>query len=76
MDNLFMNAGVIAVIYLLLKFAEMRLIIKENKPLKDLVKDTLMVYCSVVLGIYIIYQLIPIGEFAEVTHAFVDAPGF
>lgn len=71
-----MNAGVIAVIYLLLKFAEMRLVIKENKPLKELVKDTLMVYGSIILGMYIIDQLIPMGEFAEVTHAFIDAPGF
>ena len=47
MDNLFINAGIIAFIYILVKFAEMRVILKENKPLKELVKDTIFVFISV-----------------------------
>jgi hypothetical protein len=39
MDNIFLNAGIIAVVYLLLRFAEMRIVLKESKPLKDLAKD-------------------------------------
>jgi hypothetical protein len=77
MENLFMNAGIIAIIYLLLKFAEMRLVLKENKPLKDLLKDTFIVYISILLGMYIIDQLMPSGKVSfENTKAFIDNPEF
>lgn len=77
MDNVFLNAGIIAVVYLLLRFAEMRIVLKESKPLKELAKDTLLVYFSIVLGIYVIEQVIP-GESSgnKVIGAFTDAPGF
>ena len=76
MDNLFINAGIISFIYILVKFAEMRVILKENKPLKELVKDTIFVFISVITGFFIINQIIPKELSNEVTHAFVDAPGF
>jgi hypothetical protein len=76
MDNLFINAGIISIVYLLVKFGEMRIILKENKSLKDLIKDTIYVYFSVILGIFIIEQLVPKELTSEVTHAFIDAPGF
>jgi hypothetical protein len=77
MDNVFLNAGIIAVVYLLIRFAEMRIVLKESKPLKELAKDTLLVYFSIVLGIYVIEQVIP-GESGgnKVIGAFTDAPGF
>ena len=58
MDNLLINAGIIAFIYILVKFAEMRVILKENKPLKELVKDTIFVFISVITGFFIINQII------------------
>lgn len=76
MDNLFINAGIISVVYLLVKFAEMRIILKENKPLKELIKDTIYVYFSVIIGFFIIKQVIPKELTSEVTHAFVDPPDF
>ena len=77
MDNSFINAGIIAITYLLVKFAEMRLIQKENRPLKELIKDTAVVYFSILLGMYIIEQLIPVGnERRPVTQAFIDVPEF
>ena len=77
MDNIFLNAGIISVVYLLVRFAEMRIILKESKPLKELAKDTLIVYFSIVLGIYVIEQVMP-GESGgnKVIGAFTDAPGF
>jgi hypothetical protein len=38
MDNYFIHSGIIAFVYLLLKFAEMRIVTKETKPLKDLMR--------------------------------------
>ena len=40
----FITALVIAAVFLLFKFLEMRFILKENKPLKNLLKETLVVY--------------------------------
>lgn len=60
MDNIFLIAGIISVIFLIAKFLEMRYIDKEPKPLKFLIRDTLLVYLSVVTGKFIIDQLNPI----------------
>ena len=43
----FVGALVIAGIYLLLRFLEMRFVLKENKPLKILLREAVMVYLSV-----------------------------
>ena len=53
MDNIFLIAGIIAFIFLLAKFLEMRMVDKESKPLKLLVRDALLVYFSVVAGHFI-----------------------
>ena len=46
MSKLVMTAGIISVIYFLIKFLEMRFILKENKPLKQLIIDTLIVFIA------------------------------
>ena len=55
-DSNFMVGGIISVIYFLLKFIEMRFIIKENKPLKLLFRDTLVVYIGSILGLSVYSQ--------------------
>ena len=62
MSNVFINAGITAFIFLIIKFIEMRFIEKENKPLKELIKDTLIVYISVLSGYYLLEQLSPMME--------------
>ena len=52
--NQLLTSSVISVIYFVLKFTEMRLILKENKPLKDLFKDTLLVFISASLCLIIL----------------------
>jgi TctA family transporter len=80
MDNIFVIAGIIAVIFLIIKFIEMRFIEKENKPLKLLIRDALVVYISVIVGYFILEQVKPViqsaGEGASVTPVFTDNPGF
>ena len=79
MDNIFLIAGVISVIFLIAKFLEMRYIDKEPKPLKYLIRDTLLVYLSVVTGKFLVYQLNPIiNETAApvIPIAFTDNPPF
>ena len=61
-SNIFVNAGAAAILFLIMKFIEMRFIEKENKPLKELIKDTLIVYISVLSGFYLLDQLSPMME--------------
>ena len=73
----FVNAGIIAIVYLLIKFAEMRLLLKEIKPIRELIRDMVIVYISVFVGLYIVDQLQTHGlNTFEVTSAFTDVPGF
>jgi len=53
----FVGALVIAGFYLLMRFLEMRFILKENKPLKILLREAVMVYLSVLGGDFIQRQL-------------------
>ena len=59
MDNIFIIAAIISVIFVIAKFIEMRFIEKEAKPLKFLIRDALLVYVSVIMGHFILGQLKP-----------------
>ena len=60
MDNIFLVSGIISVIFFIAKFLEMRYIDDEPKPLKILIRDSLVVYVSVVIGSFILEQLNPV----------------
>lgn len=79
--NTFVVAGIISFVFFLIKFIEMRFIDKESKPLKFLIRDSLLVYFSVVAGTFVVEQLKPViqegGEGAVINPAvFTDNPGF
>lgn len=80
MDNIFLIAGIISVIFFIAKFLEMRYVEEESKPLKILVRDSLLVYVSVVLGGFILDQLNPVINETEILSsvplAFTDNPPF
>ena len=77
--NHILTSSVISVIYFVLKFIEMRLILKENKPLKDLFKDTILVFISATLCLIILEQFNLnelIGNIKAVPSVFVSKPDF
>jgi len=77
MNNIFVLAGVISVIFVIFKFIEMRFIDKEPKPLKLLIRDALLVYVSVVSGYFIVEQIQPIVKnSADKIPIFTDNPEF
>ena len=81
MDNIFFIACIISLVFLVFKFIEMRFVDKESKPLKLLIRDSLLVYFSVVSGTFILDQLKPViqeGGASVVVNptVFVDNPGF
>ena len=58
----------------------MRFIDKENKPLKFLIRDSLLVYFSVIVGNFVVDQLKPVIQDGENGLSnplvFTDSPGF
>ena len=73
----FLQAAVIAVVYVLFLFLEMRFILKENKPMKRLLRDGLLVYLSVLLGDFVLNQLGPLKNVGKYTPAvFTNDPDF
>jgi len=85
--NLFVIGAIIATVYFLLKFLEMRFVDQDNKkPIKVLIRDTLIVGISSVLGVYLLEQFKMFhsgsgigGDGAGASSspaAFVDTPGF
>ena len=77
MEKYIIHSGIIAFIYLLMKFVEMRMVKKETKAIKDLIRDTIIVYLSSIVGLYIINEFIPTNVVMKnVTNVFTDAPGF
>ena len=80
MDNIFIIATVISVIFFIIKVIEMRFDDNESKPLKLLIRDTLIVYFSVIFGYFIMEQLKPVleiaGEAVSTPQVFTDNPEF
>jgi hypothetical protein len=77
MENIFIIAGVVSVVFLIAKFLEMRFIEKEAKPLKHLIRDALVVYFSVVAGNFVMEQINPVFEGGKkLTPVFTDNPEF
>lgn len=54
--NKLLSSSVISVIYLIIKFLEMRFVSKENKPLKKLVLDALIVFIASIITSFIFEQ--------------------
>ena len=79
MTNIFVVAAIISITFLLAKFLEMRYIEKESKPLKLLIRDSFLVYFSVIIANFIMDQMNPVikgGTAVKVTPVFTDNPGF
>ena len=76
-NSIFYLSGAISVIYLIVKFLEMKFIIKEKKPLKHIFRDALIVYFSSIGGYYLLQQFQPITEnLNEKVAAFTNPPDF
>ena len=79
MSNLVITSAIISVIYFFIKFFEMRFILKENKPLKQLVIDALIVFIASTSTILLLEQFNLgelIGNTKEVPGAFINKPDF
>ena len=80
MENIFVLSTLIAIVYFLAKFIEMRFVLKEIKPLKVLIRETLLTYVSTVIGLFIANQFdmmkTAVNAIGGGVNVFVDNPGF
>tara|TARA_B100000287_G_C20627088_1_gene778274 strand:+ start:458 stop:688 length:231 start_codon:yes stop_codon:yes gene_type:complete len=57
MEQYILYALLISVSYILIKFIEMKVVLKEFKPLKDVIRDTIIVFVSVIIGMFLYSQV-------------------
>jgi RsiW-degrading membrane proteinase PrsW (M82 family) len=90
--KIFVIGVVVAIVYFLLKFMEMRFVESDNqKPVKVLIRDSLVVCISSVLAVFILNQFGEMGGGgggggggsggsgsgnSSIPAVFVDTPGF
>ena len=77
--NQVLTSSIISIIYFIIKFIEMRLILKENKPFKELFKDTVIVFISTTLALIILEQFNIneiIGNIKTAPSVFISKPDF
>ena len=73
--SIFLLGLIISVVYLIYKFIEMRFIFKQAKPIKELVRESLIVYICCVAGLFINNQ-INHKSMISVPKVFTNAPNF
>lgn len=76
MDNqkYILTPFIISVIFLIAKLGEMRFVLKENKPIKELLKEVVIVFISGILGTVSMEQLYIVSN--KPTNIFVGTPDF
>ena len=88
MEKLLVVSGLIAFIFFLLKMLEMKYILKEWKPLKHTIRDSVYVFISGFLCLFVFLNISgSVNDFMNVitdnksmnlkaTQVFTDEPGF
>lgn len=78
MDSVYINALLVSIIFFVVKMIENKFQNDETneKPLKNMVKDTLIVYVSCIVGSIIYKQFFPSGSVKNAASAFVNNPDF
>ena len=70
----YIHSTIIAVVYFIIKYSEMR-IKRINKPIEELIKDSIIVFISTIIGLYIITLLPSENETVPIV-VFTDKPNF
>jgi hypothetical protein len=71
----FISGLAISFIYVIIKFIEMKFVTKKNIPLKLIFRDSLIIYLSSVLGLFVLEQFSN-KIIKTATQVFTDKPSF
>lgn len=75
-NNSFILATSIAIFYAIFKFVEKRFFVKEDIVFKNIFKNTLIVYASSLVGIFVVEQVSDSVSVKTPTSAFTGTPDF
>lgn len=76
MENIFTYSLLISLSFIIIKFIETKIILKNNEQsIKHLIKDSIIVYLSSFIGLYVVQQINPEITTTE-PGAFTEKPGF
>jgi len=88
MEKVFILSIIVTCIFVILKVIEMKFIDKEFKPLKIMIRDSVVVFTSTMIGSFILFNMDgSVTDFLNVvtnnksfnmseTQIFTDSPGF
>ena len=79
MSNQLLTSVIVSVTFFLAKFLEMRFILKENKPLKELISDSVIVFVSTTATLMVLEQFNlneMLGNIKSAPSAFINKPDF
>mgnify|MGYP001210920345 CR=1 FL=1 len=80
MENSIQIAIIIAVVFFIIKFIDIKFIKKSDQPLKSILIDSLITFVSTILGLFIMDQFgfvkSMIGGSTDQVQAFVSNPEF
>tara|TARA_B100001059_G_C17712995_1_gene516490 strand:+ start:548 stop:778 length:231 start_codon:yes stop_codon:yes gene_type:complete len=76
MDNIYIVALSVSIVFMISKFFEIRFILKEKVNIKQLVIDCILVYFSVIVGYFIIEQFADKAKNLTQAPVFIDSPKF
>ena len=76
MDNIYLIALGISIVFFVCKFFEVRFVLKEKVNFKQLLIDTFLVYFSVIIGNFIISQFLDKTKTLTQAPVFIDNPKF
>ncbi len=76
MERPFIISGIIALIYIIIKFLEIRFVKKEPKPIKELIRETVLVFISSISGLFIYQNIEPEQNIKNQTAAFTGKADF
>mgnify|MGYP001499611217 CR=1 FL=1 len=77
MTSLYFNGLIISALFLVIKFFEIRFVTKQEIPPKILIRDSVIVYISVLFGHYLLSQFgsdSPLNK--KIVEVFTDSPSF
>jgi len=88
MEKVFILSIIVTCLFVTIKILEMKFVDKEWKPLKNIIRDSVVVFVSTMIGAFLLFQMDgSITDFLNIvtdnksfnmasTQIFTDAPGF
>jgi len=88
MEKVFILSIIVTCLFVTIKILEMKFVDKEWKPLKNIIRDSVVVFVSTMIGAFLLFQMDgSVTDFLNIvtdnksfnmasTQIFTDAPGF